>query len=63
MRQNLPEKRRRDWNTGERLTERKKGTNSMIIAQSARRGREKTSSYKRNDLYRGEVTQKCRPYW
>jgi hypothetical protein len=26
-------------------------------------GKRKTSSYKRNDLYRGEVTQKCRPYW
>jgi hypothetical protein len=26
-------------------------------------GKRKTASYKWNDLYRGQVTQKCKPYW
>jgi hypothetical protein len=65
MRRNLPDESRRDWNIGEQLTERKREAKSMRIAQSpvCAEGKRKTTSYKRNELYREQVTQKGRPYW
>jgi hypothetical protein len=65
MRRNLPEKSRRGWNIGERLTEKKRGTNSMRIAQSARKGKGKLPAIKETiytgnkSLRKGDRTGVC----